>query len=302
MARHTTRLPSTSAGSRGSRAVTASGTSVTTGCISAGSNPEAIRHHGWPNPLDWASHTTLPAKRGSPAAPPHGAKPPPPKKAKPQQPESPPPSPQVVRSPAPLDRTPHPLPPAPTPASSRGAVVQPPLGTQVNSIGLPFGSYASPLGSGTGLGTRVTTIGPLIASFLAVRPSEMKCCNPCPGQHQHWHLDQCGLGQIWPEEQSLCICNSHGYCIYSLAVALLHLPQSRLRPRLASRCTCVHDCLNRPAAEWKAQAWKVVYVLILGKHMRQGPNTEYDGGRLAAKEATGDLFPLGLYSPLGGDG
>ena len=71
------------------------------------------------------------ALAGFSLAPPQGAD-----GAEPSPPVAPPitetdeatPSPQVVRSPAPPDRTPDPLPPAPTPASSRGAVVQPPLG------------------------------------------------------------------------------------------------------------------------------------------------------------------------------
>ena len=99
----------------------------------------------------------------------------------------------------------------------------------------------------------VTTIGPLIASYLAARPSELKQCNPCPGPRtERWRLKS----TLFPIETAFrCICNGRGYCIYSLD----------MRPSLTLRCTCIHDCHTHPAAEWKAQAWKVVYVLMLGK-------------------------------------
>ena len=108
----------------------------------------------------------------------------------------------------------------------------------------------------------VTTIGPLIASYLAARPSELKQCNPCPGPRtERWRLKS----TLFPIERAFrCICNGRGYCIHSLDT----------RPSLTLRCTCIHDCHTHPAAEWKAQAWKVVYVLMLGKPMRRGPNTE----------------------------
>ena len=131
----------------------------------------------------------------------------------------------------------------------------------------------SPLGSGKAmysacLATDVTTIGPLIASFLAERPSELKQCNPCPGPRSKNCLFICRHKNtsLFPMEKSDCICNCHGFCIHSLDT----------RPSLTLRCQCTHDCFNRPAAEWKKQAWKVVYVLMLGKPMRQGPNTEDD--------------------------
>ena len=93
----------------------------------------------------------------------------------------------------------------------------------------------------------VTTIGPLIASYLAERPSELKQCNPCPGPlNERW----CRTSNLFPMEKAFrCICNGRGYCIYSLDT----------RPSLTLRCQCFHDCRSYPPAEWKAQAYVRTY-------------------------------------------
>ena len=103
----------------------------------------------------------------------------------------------------------------------------------------------------SGLANNVTTIGPLIASFLTERPSELKQCNPCPGPHSYKLL----FSWVRSLTHSNCICNGRGLCIHSLDT----------RPSITLRCQCKYECFNRPAAEWKDQAWKVMYVMKLVK-------------------------------------
>ena len=108
----------------------------------------------------------------------------------------------------------------------------------------------------SGLANNVTTIGPLIASLLAVRPSDLKQCAPCLGpRNERWRFKST-LFPMTMESAPQCICNGGGLCIY---------PLDDPQPRLTVRCTCIRECFDQPAAVFKEQAWKVIYVMKLVK-------------------------------------
>ena len=102
---------------------------------------------------------------------------------------------------------------------------------------------------------RTNTIGPIITSYLSIRPSTLNYCGdddglgPCLGpQALRWRRK---LGNYLPDW--LCKCDGNGFCLNSLDVG----------PLLTRRCTCVRTCFGIPVSTWRENAWNVVKVLKL---------------------------------------
>ncbi len=125
----------------------------------------------------------------------------------------------------------------------------------------PCGSMALPIGiTGEDFARRpfpTTSIGPIIASYLTERPSELKECRP-----------QC----IWPQFGFACgtkswqsgCCDGNGVCFWSR-----HLGRFR-----TLHCSCRQTCRDKPIAKWKADAFTVLRVLTLRRPINYGHQQE----------------------------
>ena len=100
---------------------------------------------------------------------------------------------------------------------------------------------------------RTNTIGPIITSYLSIRPSTLGVCGdagPCIGpQGLRWRRKS----TLFPPDHWLCMCDGNGFCVISLDVG----------PLRTKRCTCRRFCLDFTTARWRENAWNVVKVLKL---------------------------------------
>ncbi len=100
------------------------------------------------------------------------------------------------------------------------------------------------------------SIGPLIASYLTERPSELKMCSrPCPGPHWCRWKQKSTLLPLEAEVELYrsCRCDGKGFCLWSRDLG-------RFR---TLRCTCPQSCGETPVCKWRADAYTVLRVLIL---------------------------------------
>merc|ERR1712139_89514 len=88
-----------------------------------------------------------------------------------------------------------------------------------------------------GMNLPTNTLGPLIASYLTERPTELNTCSiPCPGPREYRGF--LGWGR-WS-----CACDGRGFCVSS----------SDLGRFRTLRCNCQAGCLDRPCAKWSENA------------------------------------------------
>ena len=118
--------------------------------------------------------------------------------------------------------------------------------TTVDSIS-PCTSMALPIGARS---LPISSIGPIITSYLTERPSELKVCGgPCPGPRTWRNVFQSG-----PLNGSRCMCDGNGFCFWSRDIG-------RFRT-LHCHC-CVRNCRDKPVAKWREDAFTVLTVLTL---------------------------------------
>ena len=108
------------------------------------------------------------------------------------------------------------------------------------------------------------TLGPLIASYLTERPTELNTCSiPCPGPREY-------RGFFFGWGRWSCACDGRGFCVSS----------SDLGRFRTLRCNCRADCLDRPYAKWNENAWVVLLVLC-----KWTPSTHRESRTAAHREA-----------------
>ena len=112
----------------------------------------------------------------------------------------------------------------------------------------PYGR-ALPIGYTPARSLPTSSIGPIICSYLTERPSELKVCGrPCPGppwSRMSW--------ASWG-----CRCDGNGFCLWSRDLGSFR----------TLRCTCMQNCLDKPVAKWRADAFTVLTVLTLRQSLR----------------------------------
>ena len=119
-----------------------------------------------------------------------------------------------------------------------------------------------------GMNLPTNTLGPLIASYLTERPTELNTCSiPCPGPcGSRWRQ---GYGMVL-QMRWYCRCDGNGVCRLS----------SDLGRFRTLRCNCQAGCLDRPYTKWNENAWCVLLVLC-----KWTPST-YRASRTAAHRET----------------
>ena len=124
--------------------------------------------------------------------------------------------------------------------------------TTVDSIS-PCTTMALPIGARS---LPISSIGPIITSYLTDRPSELKVCGgPCPGPRE-WRNFY--VHDIIGEARCRCCCDGNGLCWNSRDIG-------RFRTLY---CYCSVNCCDKPVAKWREDAFTVLTVLTLRQSLR----------------------------------